>query len=240
MSPSQFALVIFDCDGVLVDSEPILNRIFAETLTEAGFSITHEEVTQRFMGKSLATCLAIIEATYGRPLPPDFVERCRDREMAAFQQELQPTVGIVSALEQIPLPRCVASNSSHRHIQQVLTLTGLLHQFEGRLYSAYDVDRPKPFPDVYLYAAEQMGTHPKHCVVIEDSVTGVQAAFAAGMTVFGYAHRSGSLSGEAALSHDALVAAGAQLVFNAMNQLPNLLGVGELGSRPHMAIDNIS
>lgn len=240
MSPSQFALVIFDCDGVLVDSEPILNRIFAETLTEAGFSITSEEVTRRFMGKSLATCLEIIEATYGRPLPPNFAERCKAREIAAFQQELQPTVGIASALEQIPLPRCVASNSSHRHIQQVLKLTGLLHQFQGRLYSADEVDRPKPFPDVYLYAAEQMGTHPQHCVVIEDSVTGVQAAFAAGMTVFGYAQRSDYLNGETALSHDALVAAGAQLVFDDMSQLPNLLGVGKLGSISCMAIDNIS
>jgi HAD superfamily hydrolase (TIGR01509 family) len=213
-------LVIFDCDGVLVDSEPILNRVFAETLTEAGFRITYEEVVRQFMGKSLATCLEIIEATYGRPLPSNFVEYCKEREFAAFHQELQSTPGIAAILEQITLPRCVASNSSQRHIQLALTLTGLLPHFEGKLYSAYDVDRPKPFPDLYLHAAEQMGTDPERCVVIEDSVPGVQAGYAAGMTVFGYAPPTQE---KAASRRDALLLAGAQRVFEEMAQLPTLL-----------------
>lgn len=214
MGISQCDLVIFDCDGVLVDSEPILNRVFAETLTEAGFQITYEQVTQQFMGKSLATCLAIIEETYGRPLPPHFIERCKEREFAAFQQELRPVSGIAEALEQISLPKCVASNSSHRHIQVVLTLTGLLHQFDGKLYSAHDVEHPKPFPDVYLYAAQQMNTDPSRCVVVEDSVPGVHAASAAGMTVFGYAQRS---------DRTALLAAGATFILDDMQNFPSMI-----------------
>ncbi len=214
MSVTQFNLIIFDCDGVLVDSEPIIYRIFAETLTEVGFTITYEEVVQQFVGKSLAICLEIIEESYGKPLPANFVERCRERQVIALQQELQPVSGITEILEQITLPKCVASNSSHRHIQLVLKLTGLLHLFDGKLYSADDVERPKPFPDVYLYAAQQMNTNPQHCVVIEDSVPGVQAGYAAGMTVFGYAHHN---------DDTALAVAGAKIVFNDMQQLSQLL-----------------
>ncbi|MEH2036375.1 HAD family hydrolase [Nostoc sp.] len=210
MGKTEFDLVIFDCDGVLVDSEPILNRIFAETLTEAGFPISYAEVTQKFIGKSLKTCLEIIETSYKKPLPKNFVELCKEREIAPLQQELKPVPGISEVLEQITLPKCVASNSSHRHIQMVLKLTGLLHQFDGNLYSANDVSRPKPFPDVYLYAAKQMNTNPEYCAVIEDSVPGVQAASAAGMTVFGYAQHSDGA---------ALAAAGAKIVFNDMRQL---------------------
>lgn len=217
---SNLELIIFDCDGVLVDSEPIVNRIFAETLTDAGFTITYEEVAQQFVGKSLATCLELIESTYGRPVPPHWLEQGKQREIAALQQELQPTPGIAAALEQISLPRCVASNSSSRHMQLVLELTGLLHQFDGNLYSAHQVDRPKPFPDVYLHAARQMGAAPEHCIVIEDSIPGVQAAYAAGMTVFGYAPLGES---EPASHREALLTAGAQIVFETMYQLPTLL-----------------
>ncbi|MCU0542750.1 MAG: HAD family hydrolase [Oscillatoriaceae cyanobacterium Prado104] len=211
---NRFDLIIFDCDGVLVDSETIVNRIFAEMLTEVGFPITYAEMTRNFTGKSLETCLEIIEQSYGKPVPKNFIERCKEREIAALQQELQPVSGIVEMLEQITLPRCVASNSSHRHIQLVLKLTGLLHQFEGKLYSANDVSRPKPFPDVYLYAARQMETNPERCLVIEDSVPGVQAGCAAGMTVFGYAQRS---------DRTALIDAGAKVVFSEMQQLAELL-----------------
>ncbi len=169
MGITQFELVIFDCDGVLVDSEIIINRIFSEMLTEVGFPITYAEMTRQFKGKSLKTCLEIIEQSYRKPLPKNFIERCKEREFAVFQQELQPVSGITEILEQITLPKCVASNSSHRHIQLVLNLTGLIHKFHGKLYSVNDVARPKPFPDVYLYAAQQMNTNPEYCVVIEDS-----------------------------------------------------------------------
>lgn len=214
MNTNRFELVIFDCDGVLVDSEPIVNRIFAEVLNEAGFKITYEEVMQQFVGKSLATCLEMIKEFYGRPLPKNFIELCREREIAALQKELQPVPGMPEVLKQITLLKCVASNSSHRHIQMVLTLTELLHHFQGKLYSCHDVERPKPFPDVYLYAAQQMNTNPENCLVIEDSATGVQAACAAGMTVFGYAQYNDGA--EEAFN-------GAKIVFNNMQQLPKML-----------------
>ncbi|CAN1213478.1 HAD-superfamily hydrolase, subfamily IA, variant 3 [Tumidithrix helvetica PCC 7403] len=216
---ANLELVIFDCDGVLVDSEPIVNRIFAETLAEAGFAITYEEVTRQFVGKSFVTCLEMIEQIYGRPVPPSYLARSKEREIAALKQELQATSGIAETLKEIALPRCVASNSSPRHIQLVLGLTGLLPHFDGKLYSCHHVDRPKPFPDLYLHAASQMGKAPENCIVIEDSVTGVQAGNAAGMSVLGYAPRDRSNS----LHHEALIAAGATLVFDDMRQLPNLL-----------------
>ncbi|BAZ37156.1 HAD family hydrolase [Calothrix sp. NIES-4101] len=214
MGINQFDLIIFDCDGVLVDSEPIIYRIFAETLTEFGFIITYEEVVQQFVGKSLAVCLEILQKSYGKSIPDNFVERCREKQVIALQQELQPIAGITEVLKQLRLPKCVASNSTHRHIHLVLKLTQLLQIFGGNIYSAHDVPRPKPFPDVYLYAAEQMKTKPENCVVIEDSVTGVEAGYAAGMTVFGYSQHSNG---------QVLAAAGAKIVFNDMRQLFQLL-----------------
>ena len=215
-------LVIFDCDGVLVDSEPIVNRVFAETLTEAGFVISYEEVVHQFVGKSFATCLKTIEQIYGRSVEQTWIEYYRERMTIALQQELQATPGIAATLDRIKLPRCVASNSSPRHVRLVLQLTGLLDRFDGKLYSSHHVNRPKPFPDVYLYAASQMGAVPAHCVVIEDSVTGVQAGSAAGMKVFGYAPSDRRIGAR----RDALISAGAELVFDDMQQLPNLLPAG--------------
>ncbi len=215
---SNLELVIFDCDGVLVDSEPIVNRIFAETLTEAGFAITYEEVTQKFVGKSLATCLNMIEQIFGRSVPAKWLELRKEREIAALKQELQATAGIVDVLKELTLPKCVASNSSPRHINLVLGLTGLLDHFDGKLYSCHHVDRPKPFPDVYFHAASQMGYAPEPCVVMEDSVAGVKAGSAAGMRVFGYAPSDRHSS-----HHEALIAAGAKLVFDDMRQLLDLL-----------------
>ena len=217
---SNLELVIFDCDGVLVDSEIIVNRVFAETLTEAGFAITYEEVTQKFVGLSFASCLEIIEQSNGRPVPADWLELCREREIAALKQELQATVGIADVLKELTLPKCVASNSSPRHIDLVLGLTGLLDHFDGKLYSCHHVDRPKPFPDVYLHAASQMGYAPENCVVIEDSVAGVKAGSAAGMRVLGYAPSDRHFS-----HHESLLTAGARLVFDDMRQLLDLLKV---------------
>jgi HAD superfamily hydrolase (TIGR01509 family) len=216
---ANIELVIFDCDGVLVDSEPIVNRIFAETLTEAGFTITYEEVTRQFVGKSLATCLEMIEQIYGRSVPPDLLELGKKREIEALKQELQTTSGITEVLMELTLPKCVASNSGPQHMQLVLGLTGLLHHFDGKLYSCHQVNRPKPFPDVYLYAANQMDKAPERCLVIEDSATGVRAGAAAGMTVLGYAPRDRSSSSH----HEMLIAAGAKLVFEDMRQLPDLI-----------------
>ncbi|MFN5263895.1 MAG: HAD family hydrolase [Pseudanabaena sp.] len=217
---SNLELVIFDCDGVLVDSEIIVNRVFAETLTEAGFAITYEEVSQKFVGLSFASCLEMIEQIFGRPVPTEWLALSKEREIAALKQELQATEGIADVLKELTLPKCVASNSSPRHIDLVLDLTGLLDHFDGKLYSCHHVDRPKPFPDVYLHAASQMGYAPESCVVIEDSVAGVKAGYAAGMRVLGYAPSDRHSS-----YHESLLAAGAKLVFDDMRQLLDLLKV---------------
>ena len=217
---SNLELVIFDCDGVLVDSEIIVNRVFAETLTEAGFAITYEEVSQKFVGLSFASCLEMIELIFGRPVPTEWLALSKEREIAALKQELQATEGIADVLKELTLPKCVASNSSPRHIDLVLDLTGLLDHFDGKLYSCHHVDRPKPFPDVYLHAASQMGYAPESCVVIEDSVAGVKAGYAAGMRVLGYAPSDRHSS-----YHESLLAAGAKLVFDDMRQLLDLLKV---------------
>lgn len=207
-------LVIFDCDGVLVDSEPIVNRVFVDLLSEIGWNLTYEQAAQIFVGKSSASCVAIVEQKLGRPVPADFLDRCREREVDALNRELKPVLGIESVLENLPYPKCVASNSSLRHVHLVLRITELIHHFNDQLFSAAQVARPKPFPDVYLYAAQQMGTSPDRCVVIEDSVPGVQAGSAAGMKVFGYAQQS---------DRDALAAAGAHLIFDQMSDLLELL-----------------
>ncbi len=217
---SNLELVIFDCDGVLVDSEIIVNRVFAETLTEAGFAITYEEVSQKFVGLSFASCLEMIEQIFGRPVPTEWLALSKEREIAALKQELQATAGIADVLKELTLPKCVASNSSPRHIDLVLDLTGLLDHFDGKLYSCHHVDRPKPFPDVYLHAASQMGYAPESCVVIEDSVAGVKAGSAAGMRVLGYAPSDRHSS-----HNESLLAAGAKLVFDDMRQLLDLLKV---------------
>ena len=211
---ANWQLVIFDCDGVLVDSEPIVNRIFVEMLTEIGLVMTYEQAVQTFVGKSSATCIEIVERSLGKPVPSGFLDRCRERETDALTRELQSVPGIELVLENLTILKCVASNSSLRHVNLVLQLTGLIHHFNGKLFSANQVARPKPFPDVYLHAAHQMGVSPADCVVVEDSVTGVQAAYAAGMKVFGYVQRS---------DREALVAAGAHLVFDQMSQLLELL-----------------
>jgi phosphoglycolate phosphatase len=189
-------------------------------LTEAGFAITYEEVSQKFVGLSFASCLEMIEQSNGRPVPAKWLEISKEREAAALKKELQATVGIVDVLKELTLPKCVASNSSPRHIELVLGLTGLLEHFNGKLYSCHHVDRPKPFPDVYLHAASQMGYAPENCVVIEDSVAGVMAGSAAGMRVLGYAPSDRHSS-----YHESLLAAGAKLVFDDMRQLLDLLKV---------------
>lgn len=210
---SSWDLVIFDCDGVLVDSEPIANRLFATMLGEIGLPMTYEETVRQFMGRGQATVVTMIERRLGRPLPPGFMADFMTRMYAAFRRDLRPVPGIVSALDQISAPICVASSGELAKIRTALDLTGLLPRFEGRLFSATEVARGKPFPDLFLDAAQRMGARPRCCAVIEDSPLGVQAGIAAGMHVFGYARLS---------LPETLAAAGA-LVFSDMAALPGLL-----------------
>jgi HAD superfamily hydrolase (TIGR01509 family) len=206
-------LVIFDCDGVLVDSEPLSNRILAERLTAIGLPTTTEESIRDYMGRSWKTDQEIIERRLGRPLPEGWVEAYHAEVIAAFERELEPIAGIAAALDAIDAPTCVASSSAHPRIRAALAATGLLARFEGRIFSATDVEHGKPAPDLFLHAARQMGFDPASTAVVEDSVAGVEAARAAGMRALAFARHT-----DAAL----LVAAGGQ-AFADMAELPALL-----------------
>jgi HAD superfamily hydrolase (TIGR01509 family) len=209
-----FELVIFDCDGTLVDSEPAGNRVLAELLTEIGLPTRYEESVRDYMGRSVASCIEIIEGRLGRPVPDDFVERLRERTFAAFRRGLEPIPGVREALDRIRLPCCVASSGPPEKMRLTLGLTGLLERFDDRLFSATEVSRGKPSPDLFLHAAARMGAAPERCAVVEDSALGVRAGAAAGMTVFGFA---------AATAPEALQAAGATTTFQEMSILPTLL-----------------
>lgn len=188
--PADAELVIFDNDGVLVDSEPIANRVLAALLTESGFPTTFEVSIRRYMGGTLDRVRALVRAETGREIPADFAQRYQERLKAAFERELCPVPGIqdvLAALGERGTPFCVASSSPRDRLDLALTVTGLAPHFGHRVYSASDVLRGKPAPDLFLHAAVRMGVDPAHAVVIEDSVPGVDAAVAAGMTSIGFA-----------------------------------------------------
>jgi HAD superfamily hydrolase (TIGR01509 family) len=174
---------------VLVDSEAISNRVLAGLLTEFGLPLTAEQSVEQFMGRSWKTVLAWAEAQ-GSPLPEGFRRRYLDAMFADFERELQPVPGVVAALDAITLPSCVASSASLEKMRFTLGHTGLWDRFEGRIFSATEVEHGKPAPDLFLHAARSMGWQPGECAVVEDSPAGVEAALRAGMTVFGYAGRT--------------------------------------------------
>jgi len=179
-------LVIFDNDGVVVDSETVANRVLAGLLTEHGDPTTLEESVRRYMGGTLADVRAEVEHRSGRVLPPAFEDLYHERLFAAFSTELRPVPGIAAVLEHMTRPYCLASSGTTTRIVRSLTLTGLLGHFEGRIFSAEEVARGKPAPDLFLHAATAMAVDPRRCVVVEDSPLGVAAGRAAGMTVLGY------------------------------------------------------
>lgn len=183
-------LVIFDCDGVLVDTEPISARVGAQVLTRLGWELTPDEVMDRFLGCSEEHFRAEVEAHVRRPLPAGWDAEFEPLHDAAFEAELTPVEGIgavLAELEASGVPTCVASNGGHDKMRRTLGLTGLYDRFEGRIFSAQDVPRGKPAPDLYLHAAARMGVDPAACVVVEDSPRGVEAALAAGMACLGFA-----------------------------------------------------
>ena len=211
---APIALVIFDCDGVLVDTERIAVRIDVAVLAELGWKMSEAEVIERFMGKSDDAMTREIEAHTGRKLPESWEAPFRHLYREAFAAELQPVPGVVEALDAITLPTCVASSGTHEKIRYTLGLTGLYDRFAGRIFSVDDVRRGKPAPDLFLHAASRMGAVPERCVVVEDSPYGVQAARAAGMRAFGYA---GGLIPRRALEGPHTV------LFDDMRDLPRLL-----------------
>ncbi len=182
-------LVIFDCDGVLVDSEWLSVRTEAELLGELGWDISEAEIVDRFVGRSDDHMLAVIEEHLGREVP-EFMPTYRERLFAAFDRELRAVDGVVDALDRIAgrgLATCVASSGSHAKMDRTLGATDLLRRFEGRIFSASQVTNGKPAPDLFLFAAASMGVDPNRCVVVEDSYFGLEAARAAGMRSVGYA-----------------------------------------------------
>ena len=209
-----FGLVIFDCDGVLVDSELITNRVFAQMLNELGIAVTLEDMFERFVGRSMPQCLELITMLLGRPVPEHFVEEYQTRSATALRSELQAVPDIETVLAAIRIPYCVASSGTHEKMQTTLGITGLLPQFRGKMYSVTEVAQSKPFPDVFLHAARQQGVVPAECAVIEDTPTGVRAGVAAGMTVFGYSAVTPKLR---------LIEAGAHHTFERMRDLPGLM-----------------
>lgn len=215
-------LVIFDCDGVLVDSEPIAARVLAAAATAAGLPLTANEALARFTGIALADVFAQLEADLGRPLPADFGARIAAADAAAFARELEPVAGVAAMLAALPYRRCVASSGSLQKIRTTLGLTGLLALFEPHLYSAAMVPRGKPAPDLFLHAAREMGVRPAAAVVVEDAAPGIRAARAAGMRVLGFAG-GGHCRDDTATQ---LTQAGADAVFTRMSELPSLLRDG--------------
>jgi HAD superfamily hydrolase (TIGR01509 family) len=213
-----FALVIFDCDGVLVDTEPTATRVLVAMLATVGIAMTEAEVLRAFVGRSAAASLTIIAERLGAPLAATFLEDWHDRLFAEFRRGVAPIPGVAAVLDALAAdgrPTCVASSGGHDRMRVTLGASGLLPRFEGRLFSATEVARGKPFPDVFLHAAARMGAEPLRTAVVEDSVAGVTAAVAAGMTVFGYTAGEHSDPAE-------LAAAGAR-PFGAMHELPVLL-----------------
>jgi HAD superfamily hydrolase (TIGR01509 family) len=209
-----FELVIFDCDGVLVDSERIAVRVEAEFLAELGWPLSQAEIVERFMGRTTEYMDEAIEAQLGSRLPGDWSDQFQRRYREAFAAELVPVDGVLDALDQIAVPTCVASSGSHDKLRFTLGHTGLYERFEGRIFSGYEVANGKPAPDLFLHAAARMGAGPARCAVVEDSLYGVLAARAAGMRVFGYA---GGLTPADRLEGEATV------VFEDMRELPRLL-----------------
>jgi HAD superfamily hydrolase (TIGR01509 family) len=220
VTPSEpFELVIFDCDGVLVDSEPIAIRVDGIMLERLGWPLSEAEIIERFVGRPHAFMVAEIEAAIGRPLPPGWEEEFRPLYEEAFAAELVAVDGIGDTLDHLAaahadLPICVASSSSHPSIRRSLDLTGLRHHFDERIFSVDDVANGKPAPDVFLHAADQMGFDPSVCAVVEDSAHGVAAGRAAGMQVFAY--------GGGVTPPDRLVGPDT-VVFHDMRDLPGLL-----------------
>jgi HAD superfamily hydrolase (TIGR01509 family) len=217
MNGQYFSLIIFDCDGVLVDSEVITSRVFAAMLDELGIQVTVDEIFENFVGKSTVQCLEIIAGLLGGPPPVDFIEQYHKRTSVALRSELKAVEGVEIALDSLDVPYCVASNGTHEKMRTTLGITGLLPRFEGKIFAVTDVAQGKPAPDIFLYAAGKMGASPTSCAVIEDTPTGVIAAVAAGMRVYGYCAHTPSRM---------LIAAGAHVTFGRMADLPEVLKAG--------------
>ena len=207
--------IFFDCDGVLVDSEPISARNTADLLADHGFEMTWEQANTLFTGKSMTDALRLLRDDFGVTLDAAHAARHETRLLRRFEAELQPMPGIADLLDQIRLPVGVTSNSTHRRLAATLSLTGLAPFFTDRVFSAEDVARGKPAPDLFLFAARRMGVAVDRCLVIDDSPLGVQGAIAAGARAIGFTGGGHIAPGHA----DRLIAAGAEAIVDTLPAL---------------------
>lgn len=215
--PSKFAAILFDCDGVLADSEPVINRVVAADLSARGWPLTPDEAGAIFLGMALPAMVPPIEARVGT-LPENWIQDFKHRTAEVMAREVTPMLGaaeLLAAVRAAGVPVALASNSSRVELAAKLTRLGFTNAFDGRVFSYEDVPEPKPSPDVYLAAASACGADPTECVVVEDSAAGVRAGVAAGCTVFGFTH---------AIDPAVLLAAGAHATFTELSQLPELFG----------------
>ena len=209
---TNFELIIFDCDGVLVDSERIANEVFARILNEeCGFSLSLDDMFQIFVGHSSSQCMSIIKKMLGKEPPSHLEQRYKEEINLALESSVTAVTGIEKAIVELSIPFCVASSGSYEKMQTTLGKTNLLHYFEAKLFSTSDVEHGKPSPDIYLHAASNMGVlDPSKCLVIEDSPLGVRGGVSAGMVVFGYTEL---------MDKNRLIKAGADHTFNNMDNL---------------------
>ncbi|WP_295979930.1 HAD family phosphatase [uncultured Variovorax sp.] len=222
MPSFPFSAVLFDCDGVLVDSEPITNRVLAQMLGELGWQITTEESMNTFTGKAVKDETALIEQKTGFKITDDWLKTFRTRRNEALERDLIAIPRAPEAIREIHARldgRIACASGADRHkVELQLAKVGLLEYFEGRIFSGHEMPRSKPHPDVYLAAAEALGVAPGQCAVVEDTVTGAMAGVAAGATVFGYSTGESGHSGPGPL-----LSVGAVRVFSDMSELPALL-----------------
>lgn len=212
-------LIIFDCDGVLVDSEVISCRAHADVLTRHGYPITSEQVFERFLGRSTKQANREIETELGRALPEAYHGDLQDELFRAFEADLEAISGIHDVLDVVTQRVCVASSGSHQRMRVSLGRTGLYVRLAPNIFSSSQVKNGKPAPDLFLFAAKEMGVAPECCVVVEDSLAGIAGARAARMKVFGFCGGSHCRAGHA----ETLRQAGADLIFADMHQLPELV-----------------
>jgi len=213
-------LVIFDCDGVLVDSEPLSIRVLIETMRDLGLTLTEADCYQRFLGRSLSSLKTTLRDSYHRTITDQQLAAMRERLYEVYRAELKPIDGIFPVLAALGLPCCVASSSLPDRIRISLELTGLAHHFGSHVFSATMVDHGKPAPDLFLYAAAQMGAAPERCIVIEDSPAGIEAAHRAGMRAFAFV--GGSHAAPAGL-RATIASLRPEAIFDRMDELPALI-----------------
>jgi len=188
----KYKCIIFDCDGVLVDSEKISSKILVDMANALGANINMDYAEHNFTGKSLNSVFLKIENLTAKKLPDNHEKVYRDQSFAMFKEKLQPIKGIHKLLDEISVPYCVASNGPVNKMVLNLSIANLLDKFENRMFSAYQIKRWKPDPELFLHAAREMGFAPNECVVIEDSIAGIKAACRGGFDVFGFANKLNS------------------------------------------------